>query len=823
MAARSLWLVRGVLLAAACLLLGAGYAAAQGEVRIHGAVRDSVGVGLPGVSVVETALGIGTMTGGRGEYSLYIPVVDSIRLAYSSLGFETRDTLILLGGRRDILVDLQLYESEFQIGTVKVVGNARPSTTVERVLLPSAIALPSAGASVESLLKTLPGVQGANELSSQYSVRGGAFDENLVYIDGMEVYRPSLIRGGNQEGLSIINPDMVSRVEFSAGAFPANLGDRMSSALNIEYRVPRTFRAKVDFGLLESRLLVEGAAMGGRLSSMLGVRYKSTRLLLNTTDVQGDYRPSFFDLQSKTTLDLPNEVQVGCLVGYMRNAYDFRPVKKETTFGSMASAFQTLKVYYEGGERDLYSTFFANAYARWTPSDTWEGTAQVSLYRTDEHETFDILGEYWLQDVRRSDEKVDFNDSLANRGIGGSHDHARNAFGVMAGTASAVLRYRGERMEVEGGLEASQLLMYHNLNEWHLLDSAGYTLPLDPLQIEPLDRVRAKANFSPFRLGIYGVGKYRAELWGWDVDLTAGARLTSRARLRDMRFSPRASVEFVPQLYPQLSAYFGTGVYYQYPFYREMRDRRGGLHLGIPPQRSLHFVLGTRISFPLAIYPCNVQVEAYRKELSGLIPYTVENLSIRYEGEPAAEGHITGLELKVNATLVPGVESWFSLSVMKAQMRMTKALSREGVNPTGEGYFAMPTDQRFSASLFLQDYFPWWPSFRVHLAGSFATGLPFTPPGAPYGVVGRLPSYQRVDIGFTKVFKGDDHTDSWMRWATWLRDWSVSAEVLNLFNYLNTTSYMWVTVPTDTGQSTRLAVPNYLTARCVNVRLVLGF
>ncbi|PIE84710.1 MAG: hypothetical protein CSA07_01225 [Bacteroidia bacterium] len=802
------------------ILLGALPALAQGK-SLSGRVLDGEGKPLPAVNVIVLETGQGTVCNDRGEFTLSLPNASPAKIRFSAVGYGTLDTTLSVGpADHRHTITLPLVDTE--IGAVEVSTSVRTDATMERIFLPDQSAVATAGAGVESLLKTLPGVSSRNELSSQYSVRGGSFDENLVYIDGMQVHRPSLVRGGSQEGLSVINPDMVERLEFSAGAFPANLGDRMSSALTIGYRQPRGYRAKLDLSLLESRLLLEGGEKDGQWSGMVGLRYKSTRLLLNTQDTKGDYRPNFMDLQVKGTWAPRGDMQLELLSGYMRNEYQFRPTRKETTFGNLQSPYNQMTIFYEGGERDLYQTLFSNLRYRWRLGEQWTLRAQLSGFGTMEAESFDILGEYWLSSIKPSDQPNPLNDSLANKGIGGAFDHARNRLQALVLRGGLSTRYQHHGGTYELGLELEQKRLEQDLNEWHLVDSAEYTLPLEPLAFSPTDRVRNRGELNASKSALYLTARHQWELAGLELELAGGGRLTSRDWKHAIRFSPRGSITVRPLSYPTLSAYFASGFYYQYPFYRELQDRHGELHPKLRPQRSVHYVLGTRLNFPQFDIPFQVQVELYRKDFRHYIPYMVDNLRLRYEAENAARGDIMGIDLKVNATLVPGAESWLSLSLMRGQLRLDQPLRRAEAMPREDGYFPLPTDQRLAISVFLQDYLPWWPSFHVHVATTYATGLPFTPPDGRYGLTGRLPAYQRVDIGFTKIFRSDHHSDQWLSGVKWLRDWSVTAEVLNLTDFANTASYLWVSIPGGEGLS-KLAVPNYLTARCINFRLVVGF
>lgn len=796
----------------------------RAQVVLRGSVLDLERQPVPNANIIIKETGKGTSANATGAFELSLPMRKIIALRIEAMGYTPVDTVVSTYSRQLPPFSIMLEESYSDIDQVAVVGTRKQFATLEHIDVRTISAMRSSSLGVESLIKTLPGVQSANELSSQYSVRGGTFDENLVYIDGSEVYRPTLVRSGNQEGLSVINPDMVEKLTFSAGGFPAYYGDKMSSVLNIQYRTPKEMGAKLQLGLLENRLLLEGVDPTRKFAAMLGARYKSTKLLLNTTETQGDYTPTFIDLQSKLYYSITDRLSVEFLAGLARNSYQFVPKVKKTQVGTLAGNYQALMVYYEGKEEDLYNTSFANLAVNYSPLPDWKLQLGATIFHTAESETFDILGEYWLQSLQNEGTSVnDVNDSLANFGVGGALDHARNYFNAWVGSMQANARYSFGTHSLQLGVAAHEHRLMHRLNEWHLVDSAGYTLPSRELTFDDKNFMQAEGNLRYLRLSAFANLHLNYTLWATKWELDAGVRVTTRHVLQMPRVSPRFAITVTPKAFPTMACYFATGFYYQYPFYREMRDYRGTLHPTLAPQRALHFVLGSRWSFPLLERPFRVQLELYQKNISNLIPYNVENLSLRYEAANIGEGLVRGVDLKIHGELVPGAESWVSMSLLSAQMRLNGIPRNPELAPTSDGYFPMPSDQRFALSIFLQDYLPKLPSYTVNLTAHYATGVPFTPPNAAYGVIGRLPSYKRVDIGFEKEFKSANYRELWLRKATWLKEFRIGLEVLNLLDFANTSSYMWLSVPTTEGKISRLAVPNYLTARCINLRIRLGF
>lgn len=796
----------------------------RAQVVLRGSVLDLERQPVANASIIVKETGKGTTAHANGSFELTLPERQRLHLRFEAMGYEAIDTVVSTFTQRLPPMSILLEEQVTHIDQVAVVGQRRNFATLEHIDVKTISTMRASSLGIEHLVKTLPGVQSSNELSSQYSVRGGSFDENLVYIDGMEVYRPTLVRSGNQEGLSVINPDMVEKLTFSAGGFPAYYGDKMSSVLSIQYRTPRDLAAKVQLGLLENRVLLEGVTPSKDLGAMVGVRYKTTRLLLNTTDTQGDYSPAFLDLQSKLHYNLSSRFSLDLVAGLARNAYRFVPKVKRTNINTFSGGYDNLTVYYEGKEEDFYNTAFVNAALRFRPTPAWDLRANLSAFHTAEFESFDILGEYWLKELQPDGTAIaNVNDSLANFGVGGALDHARNHFNAWVAGGQLSARYTFGDHALQLGVEAKQHLLDHRLAEWHVVDSAGYTLPRNRLAFEDAQTMHTSGTLRYLRLAAYTHLHLQQDFWRTRWELDAGLRLSTRDQWDMPRLSPRLAFTVSPEAVPNLACYFASGVYYQFPFYREMRDRRGELHPTLAPQRAVHFVLGSRWSFPTATYPFRVQLELFQKELAELIPYTVENLSLRYEAANIAEGRIRGLDLKVHGELVAGAESWLSLSLMKAQMHFTGEPREAARRPTSDADFPMPSDQRFAISLFLQDYLPNLPSYSVNLTAHYASGLPFTPPNAPYGVTANLPAYKRVDVGFEKVFKSSQYSDLWLRRTDWLKEFTVGVEVLNLLDIANTSSLLWVTVPTPQGGFTRLAVPNYLTARCVNFRVRLGF
>lgn len=818
------------------LSLVQGKAQAPRTLKVHGVVHvaDSLHAQVPYAQVtIQCSSHTRTQhytVDSTGRYLLHVVCQpgDSLTIHGQSLGFIPFekvyyvDTSTWLAGSLQYNIALESTVVPIEAAWVSAKGGA-PVVTMQKVQLKNWTPLQSGMGGIESVIKALPGVHSRNELSTQYSVRGGSYDENLVYIDGVEVHRPTLIRSGQQEGLSVINPDLVERLEFSAGAFPARYGERLSSVLDIYYRQPKQWGAKLQASLLENRLYLEGGNAKFPLSAMVGARYKDTRLLLKTTNDRGEYRPIFFDVQSKVYFKPKPSLTLILSTLYSHNTYHCIPYKKETQVGSLLGGMKSLRVYYEGNEKDHYQTLLNALTLRWSPLPKLSISTSLPITWQKERERFDILGEYWLADVEPLNAATPHNDSASNVGIGSAFDHANNTYQALAIAPKAYMQYSWHNgLILRSGLGYQYRQLKHALNEWQLQDSAGYSLPfLYTAPIELFGSRYALDTIALHTLSSFIQTEWLVPLAGVDLGIVAGIRCTHTVGIKHLQVSPRASVSFVPHAVRHLSLYVAGGLYYQYPYYREMMDPTGSLHPHIQPQRAIHALIGGRWSFTLRERPFSLQAEAYYKILHQMIPYRVHNLLLQYEGENVTKGSVMGIDFRINGELVPGTESWIAFSFMHAQQRFTSPLSSHEPTPTGS--FPSPQDQRFAAKLFLQDYIPFVPTLRVHLSATYATGVPFTPLHLPYGKVVRMPSYRRVDMGFTWLLKDPWYSLRWIQSAHWLKQLSISAEVLNLFNFKNTASYLWIRVPSSTGEVQQLAVPNHLTFRCFNIRLNIAF
>lgn len=821
---RSLWSY--CCLAVVLLLQFVAPAQGQSSYTLWGKVVDSVGHGVAGAQIRPAGQPFGTQSNSEGHFWWYLPSQDTSELLVGKPGYSTV-RLRLSGQAGDTLrrtIRLQRgVDTLVAVEDVWVTGNRRRPPAMQRLTSLEFDRLQGTVGGVEMVLKTMPGVHMASELSNQYSVRGGSFDENLVYIDGIEVVRPQLLRTGQQEGLSLLNPDMTAGIDFSAGGFPAQYGERMSSVVNVRYREPQSHALRLQASLLESRLYWQGASDTSGWSGMIGARYKSNKLLIGTTDTKGDYRPQFFDVQGKVIWTPRKQLKLTLLGIWNQNEYQFKPEHKQTQVGTLTEAFQQLDIYYEGQEKDRQRTLLGALSLEWQLNPLWQLEGQLGLTYHQEREAFDILAEYWLSELRASDAPSGLHDSTANVGIGGFLNHARNELTALTGTLQCQARCQLGEHELRFGISANPRWMQSRQSEWHLVDSAGYSLPTASSELPVLGNLHGTHALPMVQYAAFAQGNLEFEPSAGTLRCLLGLRYSGVNLFRHSRVSPRVSLEFSPNAVPLLKVYAAGGLYYQYAFYREMRDRAGTLHPELKPQMSIHSVVGTQYSFMLWSRLFKVQAELYYKWLYQQIPYTVDNVRLVYEALNAGQGYVRGIDVKLNGELVPGAESWLSLSLLQARIKVTDALRDPERMPREKDYFPMPHDQLFSVGLYLRDYLPRLPSCQVLLSANYATGLPYSTPSGRYGDLARMPSYQRIDIGFSYIFKDDYQSLKFLQRFKWLRELSLAVEVLNLFDAHNTISYLWLRVPTTSGGQSQLAVPNYLTARCVNIMLRAAF
>ena len=811
---------------------------------ISGTITDSLNRPLFGVTVAVFGKPFGTTTDEAGKYTLRVPANENLKIVFSFTGLRSDSVSISLpeGERKEI--SRSLKEKFFQMHDVTIEDKSFKNENI-KTLDPKVVSfLPTPNQSVEDLLKTMPGVSSANELSSTYSVRGGNYDENLVYINDFEVYRPLLVRSGQQEGLSVINPDMVEGINFSAGGFDAIYGDKLSSVLDIKYRKPKNFSGSVSASLLGASIELENRTKNKKLYYMLGLRQKSNQYLLNTFETKGEYKPSFTDIQLLTGYDFSDKFSVEVFANYSRNRYNLVPLSRETNFGTINDA-KRFTVYFEGQETDRYETYTGAVSFIYHPIQTLKLKFITSAYRTNEEENFDILGQYYLDQLEADLGKANFGNVAFNLGVGSFLNHSRNRLEGKIYSAEHKGEFIGDRTLLQWGIKAQHENIDDRLHEWYYNDSAGFSIPsfrdsLNP-QIKLNDVVISKNTLSSDRFSGYLQNTWQLTDTN-KLILTAGLRANYWSLNKQTVISPRASITYKPSWNRQLVLRAAGGYYYQPPFYRELRDLNGKVYPNTKAQKSIHAVIGGDYLFLAMGREFKLTTEIFYKFLEQLIPYKINDIRIRYLPNYVSKGYARGIDFRLFGDFVPGAESWISLSFLQTEEDLKDDYYYRYFNAEGEeiisgytfdkvvkdsvkvepGYIPRPTDQRVSFGLFFQDYLPKFPTYKMQLTMLFGTSLPFGPPGKDrYKDVLRAPTYRRVDIGFSKQLIGDEvkkkPNGKFMRNFESL--W-IGLEVFNLLQVGNVASYTWIT---DVSNARKYAVPNYLTGRQVNVRLSAKF
>ena len=777
----------------------------QGRAKISGYIRDADGNPLDLVNIrVKNTLN-GTMSNEKGHYSLSVATGDSVTLIYSCLGYNKAER-ILPQVTKDMRLNVQMNYTSLELGEVVATAIRKQTTTLETLNADRVKLLPDpAGGSIESLVVTFAGVTSNNELSSQYSVRGGSYDENIVYVNGLEVFRPLLIRSGQQEGLSFINPDMTEAVNFSAGGFEARYGDKMSSVLDITYKKPKGFEGSASASLLGANAYVGSSS--GKFTQVTGFRYKTGRSLLKTTDTDAEYDPNFIDLQTYMTYQLAPKWEINFLGNLAINNYKFIPHTRETSFGTATNA-KKFKVFMSGQERDKFETLFGALTLKHNLNDNTELGLQASAFTSKEEEGYDIAGDYWLGDAAEEG-----GGEIQKLSIARYNEHARNRLhsNIMNVGHYGVARIKNNTLKWGATVQLEKI--NDKISEWEKRDSAGYSLPQGGGNVNVIANLFSDNKLESTRISGYLQDVFKFRTKQGLFTLVGGVRGSYWSYNREFIFSPRASIGFIPNFDQNLTFRLASGLYYQSPFYKELRttvqDEHGNsiiqLNKNLKSQRSIHVIAGGDYTFRASGRNFKVSADMYYKKLDNLNPY----VKIRYYGENCAQGHAMGLDVKFFGEFVPGTDSWISFSLMKAEQSIR-----------GSEYVPMPNSQGYNVSLFFQDYFPGYKRVKLNLKGVLSGGLPVTAPRTGYedGYF-RTPTYKRVDLGFSYQLAGG--TDAIMDRGFFrnLKNIWLGLDIFNLFDIKNTSSYYWIT-NIDNHQ---YAIPNYLTGRQLNIRLIVDF
>lgn len=768
---------------------------------LHGRVTDENNDPIEFASVSCLKQGKMTMTSLKGEYSMQLHSADSVVIKFSMIGYKAK-TRVLRRPRGKQTLQIVLHSDENQLGEVTVTGKKIETGQMEDISKDHLKSLPSAsGNAVEELIQSQAGVSTHSELSSQYNVRGGSFDENSVYIDNVEIYRPFLVRSGQQEGISVINPDMVEKISFSTGGYEARYGDKMSSALNIKYRKPKKFEATASASMLGASAFI--GVSNKKVSWSNGFRYKTTKHLLGSMDTKGEYSPTFIDYQTYLTYTPNKRWEIKLLGNISDNHYNFTPEDRETKFGTMENV-KAFQVYFDGQEKDVFRTFFGAVGITRNFSEKTSLSLIASAFNTREQEKYDIQGQYWLTQTETSE----------NLGVGTYFQHARNYLKAHVESAKLLFKTKYKKHDIEGAFTFKKEKITENSVEYEMRDSSNYSIPHTGKDLYMIYSMRAKNVLDANRIEAYVQDAFRFTSNNEKTlyTLNYGVRLSHWSYTKETIVSPRVSLGIIPAFNENVTMRFATGLYYQAPFFKELRDTTtqngityASLNSKAKSQRSIHFIAGFDYRFRMNNRSFKFTAEAYYKALGNLVPYSVNNVKVVYYGSNESSGHAAGIDLKLYGEFVPGTDSWLSLSLMNTSMKLN-----------GKS-IPLPTDQRYAINLFFTDYFPGTDRWKMSLKLALADGLPFSAPHQELeSNVFRAPAYKRADIGLSYRLLNNEGKQ---RKHIQLRNVWLGAECLNLFGINNVNSYYWITDVTG-GQ---YAVPNYLTGRQVNFRVTVDF
>jgi hypothetical protein len=798
----------------------------QNIINLEGRVTNTSGQAVELAHIRNTQLNTGVVTDKNGNYLIAISANETTKIQISCVGYITKEISINPKNRftNPLNIELQVFISD--IGEVSVIGEISPESGLSKIEAKNIGLMPDLSGGIESLIKTMPGVATHSELSSQYSVRGGNFDENLVYVNEIEIYRPFLIRSGQQEGLSFLNSDMVSSIQFSAGGFESRFGDKMSSVLDIRYNKPVDFAGDLSVSLLGGAIHAEDVSKNGRFTYNMGFRYKTSQYLISTLETEGNYNPKFYDYQTYFTYKINNHFDIDFLGNYSLNNYQFVPQSRETQFGTISNML-SLKIYYDGNEIDKFETYLGAFTANYHPNDQLSMRLILSAFNTSEEETYDIQGQYYLNELDRSIGSETYGDSIMNIGIGTFLNHARNFLDAQVYSITFSGGYYATNNKIRWGLKYNNEVITDYVNQWKMVDSAGFSIPHTGEGIELYETARAQNYLNTNRITAFIQNTYNTKLNnGSELFLNYGLRAHYWDFNQEFFVTPRLSLSYKPLWKRDMIFRFSSGMYYQSAFIKEMKNNTGSINPDIESQKSIHFVLGNDYNFKAWNRPFKFTTEVYYKYFFDLIPYKVDNVQTTYLGDNKAKGYAYGLDMKINGEFVKGIESWASLSLMQTKENIE---DDSYINSQNEivypGYYPRPTDQLVNFSLFFQDYLPRNPSYRMLLSLHYGSRLPFSSPEPDrYDQIFRMKPYRRVDIGFSKVLISENSSFKKGNPLNHFKNLWLSFEIFNLLDIDNTISYMWVkTVENQSGLASQYAVPNYLTSRRFNLKLTAKF
>ena len=800
---------------------------AQKTTIIKGFVKNSQNQSIENVSVQYDD--IGTSTDKRGYYEIRIPVKTSITLEFSHVGYESLSK-DFYAKKRIVIRFSPILKSENEILDEVVIKNEiKEAQGITSIQAEKIKRIPGANSGIETLLMTLPGVSNNNELSTQYNVRGGNFDENLVYVNGIEIYRPFLIRSGQQEGLSFVNSSMVQNINFSAGGFQAKYGDKLSSVLDITYRKPTEFGAKIEASLLGGSITLEDVYLENRLSAIIGIRYRDNSLFVNSKQIETNFKPRFTDVQSFISFKHNEKLRFNFLGNFSLNNYDYQPVTRRTRFGTVTDPLELI-VFYDGQEQDTYLTAFGAFSADYQVNNDFKLTTTVSAFNTQEEEYFDIAASYNLGEVDTNIGSETFGDVTFSEGIGSQLNHSRNDLDALITNVQVRGDFKKDEHQINFGIKYQTEDIRDRIREWEVIDSAGFSIrPLDvgfindqPYNpyvgpIVPFQNIRTQNNLTINRLSGFFQYSKKGFIGDHKIWLNFGVRGQSwsvksnqNSTVKQLIISPRAQFAIKPDWEKDILFRISGGIYSQPPFYRELRGFDGAINPNVKAQNSVHLVIGNDYSFTMWNRPFKLTTEFYIKNLTNVNPYTVDNVRIRYQATNNTKAYATGFDVRLNGEFVPGNESWISLGFLKTEE-----------NIDNRGYISRPTDQRFKLGILFQDYVPNVPDLKAYLNLVYNTGVPG---GAPayadtYSFQNRLRDYRRADLGILYVFT--DVNKRYSRgWLSQFKELTAGIELFNMFDIQNSITNTWVR---DVATKNQFGVPNYLSGRILNFKIGISF
>ena len=792
--------------------------------EVMGVILDDNNNPIENINVISNLSG--TTTNSNGFYSISVPSNQDISIEFTHINYKKISLKFNLSEDEVFEFNPIMNESIEQIATIVLNSRSRDNFSGVSNINPEVIRkIRGAQPGVENLLKTLPGVNISNELSTQYSVRGGNFDENLVYVNDVEVYRPFLVRSGQQEGLSFVNTDLIKSVKFSSGGFQSKYGDKMSSVLDIKYRKPVKNKLSSNLNLLGSRISSDLISDNSKITNILGFRYRDNSLLVQSRETKTNYKPSFIDFQNLFTYTVSDKIELSFLSNISVNNYNYKPKTRQTNFGTLEDP-TALIVYYDGQEKDKYKTFFSSLTTKINLRKNLILKVIASTFNTVEKEYFDILAQYNLGEVNSSIGDENLGEVEFSEGIGAQLNHARNSLDALIFNIENKLYYKIDNNNLEFSVKYSSENIDDRIIEWEIIDSAGFSIdppfinsisqqPYESNQgpILPFSDIRSTSSTTIERLQSYlqwskisnnssGEFYYNAGLrmHGWKIN---GNKLQTV-------ISPRAQFAIKPNWEKDMLFRLSTGIYYQPPFYRELRGFDGNINYDVKAQKSIHFVLSNDYSLKIWNRPFKLLSELYYKKMDDVNTYTIDNVRIRYSAENNAKAYAYGLDLRLNGEFVPGTESWFSLGYLKTE---------ENINE--QGYIARPTDQRLKFGILFQDYVPNIPDLKMYLNLIYNTGVPGGSPSYsnPYNYLNRLPDYKRADLGISYIIVGDEKKYK-NGFKSLFDELTIGLEIFNMFNVQNSITNTWVR---DVYSKRQFSIPNYLTPRIFNLNLEFKF